>query len=98
MVAALAQRAIEPCTCGVLGQRAERERVAAQARELSADGVVCHYLRGCAPVAGGQAAVVRALREAGLPALMLETDASEEDVENLRTRIEAFIELLAARG
>ena len=98
MLQALARRAVEPCTCGVLGPRAEQERVIAQAQELDADGVICHYLRGCAPVAANQAAVTRALREAGRPTLTIETDASEEDVEGLRTRIEAFIELLNARG
>jgi len=98
MLRALAVRALEPCTCGVLGQRNERERVVAQARALDADGVVCHYLRGCAPVAANQAALLRALREAGVPALTIETDAGEGDVERLRTRIEAFIELLNTRG
>ncbi len=95
MLLALAQRAIEPCTCGVAAKAStRREALMALVAELDADGVICHYLRGCAPVAAGQTAIVSALRDAGVPALTIETDASQEDIEGLRTRIEAFVELL----
>jgi benzoyl-CoA reductase/2-hydroxyglutaryl-CoA dehydratase subunit BcrC/BadD/HgdB len=95
MLHALARRALEPCTCGVLAKAStRRETLLRLVRELDADGVICHYLRGCAPVAAGQAAIRSALRDAGVPALTIETDASTEDTEGLRTRIEAFLELL----
>lgn len=38
--------------------------------------------------------VTRALNEAGVPVLSLETDYADTDAEQLRTRIGAFIELL----
>jgi benzoyl-CoA reductase/2-hydroxyglutaryl-CoA dehydratase subunit BcrC/BadD/HgdB len=98
MLAGLARRAIEPCTCGTIPRtEARAQALPAQVRRLDADGVVCHYLRGCAPIAATQGAVVRALREAGVPALTVETDAGQEDIEGLRTRIEAFVEMTGKR-
>lgn len=38
--------------------------------------------------------MTRALNEAGVPVLSLETDYADTDAEQLRTRIGAFIELL----
>ena len=94
MLEGLARRALEPCTCGMTPSAGARSRaLLALVRELDADGVVCHYLRGCAPIAATQGPVVSALRGAGVPTLTLETEAGEEDIEGLRTRIEAFIEM-----
>jgi benzoyl-CoA reductase/2-hydroxyglutaryl-CoA dehydratase subunit BcrC/BadD/HgdB len=94
VLGSLARRALEPCTCGTVPVGARRQQaLLAQVRSLDATGVVCHYLRGCAPVASAQASVVGALKEARVPTLVIETDAGEEDFEGLRTRIEAFIEM-----
>ena len=41
--------------------------------------------------------VARALKEAGVPVLDLETDYTDTDAEQLRTRIGAFIEMLNNR-
>jgi benzoyl-CoA reductase/2-hydroxyglutaryl-CoA dehydratase subunit BcrC/BadD/HgdB len=98
MLSALAWRAVEPCTCGSVAKASTRQRaLLSLVNELDADGVICHYLRGCAPVAAGQAAVASALRDGGVPSLPIETDASQEDIEGLRTRIEAFLETLEAQ-
>jgi benzoyl-CoA reductase/2-hydroxyglutaryl-CoA dehydratase subunit BcrC/BadD/HgdB len=35
-----------------------------------------------------------ALKQAGIPALNIETDYADTDTEQLRTRIQAFLELL----
>ena len=56
-----------------------------------------HYgLQFCQPyameaIAGGE----KAWRRGGLPVLRIETDYSMEDVEQLKTRVEAFLEMLA---
>jgi len=98
MLEGLARRAVEPCTCGMTPSAGARSRaLLALVRELDADGVVCHYLRGCAPIAATQGSVVSALRAAGVPTLTLETEAGQEDIEGLRTRIEAFIEMTRSR-
>ncbi|MDR1977921.1 MAG: 2-hydroxyacyl-CoA dehydratase family protein [Synergistaceae bacterium] len=38
--------------------------------------------------------IERALREAGIPGLGLETDYTDEDAGQLRTRVGAFLEML----
>ena len=45
----------------------------------------------------GLQSVARALKEAGVPVLGLETDYTDTDAEQLRTRIGAFIEMLNNR-
>jgi len=98
MLSALARRAVEPCTCGTIAKASVRRQALLRLiGDLDADGVICHYLRGCVPVAAGEAAVASALRDAGVPSLTIETDASQEDIEGLRTRIEAFVETLGGR-
>ena len=42
----------------------------------------------------GTIEIARALKEAGIPVLSLETDYADTDAEQLRTRIGAFIEML----
>jgi len=37
--------------------------------------------------------VEKALADAGIPMLSIETDYSMEDVEQLKTRVEAFVEM-----
>ena len=41
--------------------------------------------------------VERVLKEKGVPLLRIETDYNPEDIEQLRTRIEAFVEMLKSR-
>ena len=38
--------------------------------------------------------VERALKEAGIPVLGIETDYTDSDAQQLRTRVSAFIEML----
>jgi benzoyl-CoA reductase/2-hydroxyglutaryl-CoA dehydratase subunit BcrC/BadD/HgdB len=38
------------------------------------------------------------LKACGIPMIRVETDYNPEDVEQLRTRIEAFIEMIKSRG
>jgi benzoyl-CoA reductase/2-hydroxyglutaryl-CoA dehydratase subunit BcrC/BadD/HgdB len=38
--------------------------------------------------------VEKALTTAGIPMLSIETDYSMEDVEQLKTRVEAFVEMI----
>ena len=58
------------------------------------DGVIDCSLKFCCLYDTEKYAVGRALKEAGVPVLSLETDYADTDAEQLRTRIEAFVELL----
>ena len=59
-----------------------------------ADGVIHYGLQFCQPYLMEAIPVEKALEQAGIPCLRLETDYSMEDVGQLKTRIEAFIEQL----
>ena len=64
------------------------------AKEYNADGVIDCSLKFCGLYDTEKYAVTRALNEAGIPVLSLETDYTDSDAEQLRTRIEAFVEML----
>lgn len=64
-------------------------------QELRADGVVQYTLQFCHTFAHEAVKVDRALAEAGIPTLRLETDYGKQDVEQLKLRIQAFLEVLA---
>lgn len=70
------------------------ENVVSLARELKADGVLHYALLFCQPYAHEAFKVDKALTKAGIPMLAVETDYSMEDVEQLKTRIQAFVETL----
>jgi benzoyl-CoA reductase/2-hydroxyglutaryl-CoA dehydratase subunit BcrC/BadD/HgdB len=58
------------------------------------DGVIDCSLKFCCLYDTEKYSVSRALKEAGIPVLSLETDYEDTDAEQLRTRIGAFIEML----
>jgi benzoyl-CoA reductase/2-hydroxyglutaryl-CoA dehydratase subunit BcrC/BadD/HgdB len=74
---------------------ARAEDVAAMARAYRADGVIHYALQFCAPYTIESHGIQRRMDREGLPTLRLETDYGTEDVPQLRTRVEAFLETLA---
>ncbi len=64
------------------------------AKEYRVDGVVHYNLQFCHTYANEAVKVERTLEEAGIPLLRIETDYSDEDAGQLRTRIEAFLEII----
>ncbi|NLH49657.1 MAG: 2-hydroxyacyl-CoA dehydratase [Myxococcales bacterium] len=64
------------------------------ARECGARGVIGHVLKFCDPYLARLPAIREALREAGLPLLLLEGDCTLGAIGQQRTRIEAFVEML----
>jgi len=63
-------------------------------KEYKVDGVIDCSLKFCCLYDTEKYNVSRALKEAGVPGLSLETDYTDTDAEQLRTRIGAFIEML----
>ena len=53
-----------------------------------------HVLKGCISYDFEVLRLEKELKQQGIPMLRVETDYNPEDVEQLRTRIEAFIEML----
>lgn len=64
------------------------------AENLKVDGVIQYSLLFCQPYSQESFKISKILNEKGIPNLSIETDYSMEDVEQLKTRVEAFIEML----
>lgn len=81
--------------CACFTPNTERlDNVVDMAKELKADGVVHYALMFCQPYAHEAMKVEGALRAEGIPMLAMETDYSMEDVEQLKTRVQAFVEMV----
>lgn len=81
--------------CAIFTPNPERtEHVASMSRDYGADGVIHYGLNFCTPYLMESIPLARAMEERGLPTLRVETDYSAEDVGQLKTRVEAFLELL----
>jgi len=73
---------------------ARMERLLQLVKEYNADGVIHCSLTFCDPYLVETNRVERILREAGVPLLKIETDYGQEDSGQLKTRIEAFLEMI----
>lgn len=70
------------------------EDVLRLAEEYKVDGIVHYALQFCAPYTIEATAVERAARDAGYRFLRIDTDYSMNDIGQLQTRVEAFLEML----
>jgi len=68
------------------------------AREYAVDGVVYAYLKFCACYGVSKKEFLTEFQKQELPILEISSDYSESDYGQLKTRIEAFIEVLNERG
>jgi benzoyl-CoA reductase/2-hydroxyglutaryl-CoA dehydratase subunit BcrC/BadD/HgdB len=84
--------------CSCFTPNAERtDNILRLAGEYRADGVVHNILHACHTFAIEAITIADALKAAGIPSIRIETDYSEEDVGQLRIRLEAFLESLEWR-
>lgn len=94
MLDALAKRYMGiNCAC-FTPNTARTEDIIRLAKEYHADGVIDANLKFCGLYDTEGYKVEQALKEAGIPLLRIETDYTDSDAEQLRTRISAFIEML----
>lgn len=93
LMRALAQRYVfaSPCPC-FISQATRLSRVLDLVGELGADGVVSYGLRLCQLFDMEAYRLSRIMRARRIPFLNLRTDYSLEDTEQLRVRLEAFLE------
>lgn len=90
----IAERYLE-IDCACFTPNDERtEHIIEMAGRYAADGVVHYTIQFCTPYAVEFEKVRRALGDAGVPLLGLETDYGSEDAPRLATRVQAFLELL----
>jgi len=84
--------------CACFTPNTERQdNITSMARELAVDGVIHYALMFCQPYGHEAIKVEKALGEAGIPMLAIETDYSMEDVAQLKTRVEAFVEMISEK-
>jgi benzoyl-CoA reductase/2-hydroxyglutaryl-CoA dehydratase subunit BcrC/BadD/HgdB len=95
MMRALANQVIRPCSCPTFADNTERVyRIRQMIEDYQVQGVIYHVLRGCLVYDFEYLALEEEMGKLGIPIIRLESDYNEEDVEQLRIRIEAFIELI----
>lgn len=80
--------------CACFTPNTERtENIVKMAQELKVRGVIHYALSFCQPYAIEAYKAEKALAGTGIPMLSIETDYGMEDVEQLKTRVEAFVEM-----
>jgi benzoyl-CoA reductase/2-hydroxyglutaryl-CoA dehydratase subunit BcrC/BadD/HgdB len=95
MLAAIADRYLLPITCPFFTPNDKRiDKIVRMVRDFAVDGVVYHQLRGCYAHKIGFSRIRAALKDRGVSVLGIETDYTHEDLGQLRTRIEAFLEMI----
>jgi benzoyl-CoA reductase/2-hydroxyglutaryl-CoA dehydratase subunit BcrC/BadD/HgdB len=81
--------------CAIFTPNPERlEHVMDMVARYHADGVIHYALQFCSPYMVESYRVEQELSSRGIPALRIETDYSQEDAGQLRTRVEAFLEMI----
>ncbi len=94
MMDAIADRYFQ-VDCAIFTPNSDRlNHIREMADIYRADGVIHYGLQFCQPYLMESIPVEKALEESGIPCLRIETDYSMEDVEQMKTRVEAFIEQL----
>jgi benzoyl-CoA reductase/2-hydroxyglutaryl-CoA dehydratase subunit BcrC/BadD/HgdB len=77
---------------------ARRDDIRRMASDYNADGVIHYSLQFCQPYQIESNLVERDLDAGDTPVLRIDTDYGAEDVEQLRTRVEAFVESIESRA
>jgi benzoyl-CoA reductase/2-hydroxyglutaryl-CoA dehydratase subunit BcrC/BadD/HgdB len=82
--------------CAIFTPNPDRlEHIKQMSSDYKADGVIHYGLQFCQPYQIEALPVEKALEESGIPTLRIDTDYSMEDVEQIKTRVEAFAERLS---
>ncbi|ABO35627.1 2-hydroxyglutaryl-CoA dehydratase, D-component [Methanococcus maripaludis C5] len=70
------------------------DRLKELVKEQKADGVVYYTLQYCHTFNVEGTLIEKELKKSGIPIIRVETDYSESDKEQLKTRLEAFVEMI----
>lgn len=83
--------------CAIFSPNPDRlEHVKQMYRDYEANGVIHYGLQFCQPYQIESLPVEKALEDSRIPTLRVDTDYSMEDVEQMKTRVEAFLERIRA--
>jgi benzoyl-CoA reductase/2-hydroxyglutaryl-CoA dehydratase subunit BcrC/BadD/HgdB len=92
--AAIAERYIHiPCSCMTPNER-RVDHILELAERFRVDGVVYYTLQNCHGYNIEKYQVHQALKKKKIPLLAIETDYGDSDREQIRTRVDAFLEMI----
>jgi len=101
MLAAVGERYLMACTCPCFtSEHGNEDRInwiIDRIKEYKVDGVIYYVVRGCILYAMEYARIKRVLDKMNIPVYYLDTEYTREDVGQMKTRVEAFLEMLEAR-
>jgi benzoyl-CoA reductase/2-hydroxyglutaryl-CoA dehydratase subunit BcrC/BadD/HgdB len=101
MLKAIAERYLMASTCPCFTSKDGNEDrinwLLNKVKEWNINGVIYYVVRGCMLYAMEYTRVKRVLDSLNVPVYYLDTEYTREDVGQMKTRIEAFLEMLAAR-
>lgn len=94
MVDSIAKRYMK-IDCACFTPNNERvENVVKLVEDYKVDGIIFYNLLFCQPYSHESIKLEKILNKKGIPTLTIETDYSMEDVPQLKTRVEAFVEMI----
>lgn len=101
MLDAISERYLMACTCPCFtSEHGNEDRVnwiMDRIKEYRIDGIIYYVVRGCILYAMEYARIKRVLDRMNIPVYYLDTEYTREDVGQMKTRVEAFLEMLEAR-
>ena len=101
MLDAISERYLMACTCPCFtSEHGNEDRVnwiMDRIKEYRIDGVIYYVVRGCILYAMEYARIKKVLDRMNIPVYYLDTEYTREDVGQMKTRVEAFLEMLEAR-
>ena len=86
-----------PCFTSKDGNEDRINWLLTKVKEHKAQGVIYYVVRGCILYAMEYSRVKKALDKLNIPVYYLDTEYTREDVGQMKTRVEAFLEMLTAR-
>jgi benzoyl-CoA reductase/2-hydroxyglutaryl-CoA dehydratase subunit BcrC/BadD/HgdB len=101
MINAISERYLMASTCPCFTSKDGNEDrinwLITKIKEFKADGVIYYVVRGCMLYAMEYSRVKKVLDKLNIPVYYLDTEYTREDVGQMKTRVEAFLEMLTAR-
>ena len=87
-----------PCCCIYNPDNDRHEYLLQKVKESGADGVLFWYIKFCEPDAFDRPQLMQRLKEEGIPTAFIDLELTMTNFDSVKTRIEAFCEILDSIG
>ncbi|MEE9150331.1 MAG: 2-hydroxyacyl-CoA dehydratase family protein [Thermoplasmata archaeon] len=99
MIDAVTERYLYPCTCPCFSPNLERDdHLLNRVKDHRVDGVIFHVLKGCHLNALDATRIKRILEGIEIPMFTIESEYEMGDVQQIKLRLEAFLEMVRSQG